>query len=197
MTLPGLDRRFPLAGRRLLLLTVLSFAITSLGLLGSPPAASAWSAGKFSSSSERELVKLTNQSRADAGLTSLRVDRDLTEIARWRSKDMIDRDYFSHDIPGAGSVFDEMQRRGYCFRVAGENIGWNNYPDDIATAAIHQMLLDSEGHRRNIEGAAWDLIGIGAYKGPSGKKVWTILFVDECPTPSAARSPSGSRSRSR
>jgi hypothetical protein len=59
------------------------------------------------------------------------------------------------------------------------------------------MLLDSEGHRRNIEGAAWDLIGIGAYKGPSGKKVWTILFVDECPTPSASRSPSGSRSRSR
>src|SRR5687767_14132615 len=73
-----------------------------------------------------------------------------------------------------------MQRRGYCFKLAGENIGWNNYPDDIATEAIHQMLLDSPGHRRNIVGEAWDHIGIGAYKGPTGKKMWTVLFADKC-----------------
>ncbi len=177
------------AGRRLAMLTALSFAITSLGLLAAPPSAAAWSAGEFSSGSEQELVSRTNQSRANAGLKALEVDPDLTAIARWRSKDMIDRDYFSHSIPGGGSVFDEMQRRGYCFKVAGENIGWNNYPDDVATEGIHQMFMDSPGHRDNIMGSAWDLIGIGAYKGPTGKKMWTVLFVDACGSTAPAPTP--------
>ncbi len=74
-------------------------------------------------------------------------------------------------------------------RSAGENIGWNNYPDDIATAAIHKMFMDSSGHRANILGKAWDVIGIGAYKGPTGKKMWTVLFADKCGTTSTAPKP--------
>ncbi len=64
--------------------------------------------------------------------------------------------------------------------MAGENIGWNNYPDDIATAAIQQAFMGSAGHRANIMGKTWDVIGIGAYKGPTGKKMWTVLFADKC-----------------
>ena len=80
---------------------------------------------------------------------------------------MIDRDYFSHYIPPDGkTVFDVMSSKGYCYKLAGENIGWNNYPDDIATEAIHQAFLDSPGHKANIMGNAWDAIGVGAYKGP-------------------------------
>jgi uncharacterized protein YkwD len=41
---------------------------------------------------------------------------------------MIDNDYFSHSIPGVGNVFDVLDQRGYCYEVAGENIGWNTYP---------------------------------------------------------------------
>jgi hypothetical protein len=75
-----------------------------------------------------------------------------------------------------------MSERGYCFNLAGENIGWNTYADDVATAQIHQMFMDSPGHRENIMGRAWDVIGIGAYKGPGGKKMWTVLFADKCGT---------------
>ena len=132
------------------------FAITSVVGLAHPGAALAWDAGSYSSASERELVALTNRSRAAAGLRSLKVDSALTSIARWRSKDMIARDYFSHDIPGYGSVFKRMDARGYCYRIAGENIGWNTYPDDDATAAIHRMFMDSPGHRENILGRAWE-----------------------------------------
>jgi uncharacterized protein YkwD len=155
-------------------------AITSVVGLAHPRAALAWDAGSYSSASERELVALTNRSRAAAGLRSLKVDSALTSIARWRSKDMIVRDYFSHDIPGYGSVFKRMDARGYCYRIAGENIGWNTYPDDDATAAIHRMFMDSPGHRENILGRAWEVIGIGAYKGSDGKKMWTVLFADKC-----------------
>ena len=58
---------------------------------------------------------------------------------------MIERDYFSHTIPGYGKVWDKLHAIGYCYKVGGENIGWNNYPDDIATAAIHKMFMDSSG----------------------------------------------------
>ena len=79
---------------------------------------------------------------------------------------MIERDYFSHTIPGYGKVWDKLHAIGYCYKVAGENIGWNNYPDDIATAAIHQMFMDSSGHRANILGKTWDVDRHRRLQGP-------------------------------
>jgi uncharacterized protein YkwD len=157
-----------------------AFAVSSVATLATPRLVDAWSGGSFSSSSERALVSMTNRSRAAAGLRSLRIDSTLTSVARWRSKDMIERDYFSHRIPGYGSVFKKLDSKGYCYKVAGENIGWNTYPDDDATAAIHRMFMDSSGHRANVLGRAWDVIGVGAYKGSDGKKMWTVLFADKC-----------------
>jgi hypothetical protein len=98
---------------------------------------------------------------------------------------MIERDYFSHTIPGYGKVWDKLQSVGYCYKLAGENIGWNNYPDDTATTSIHDQFMNSSGHRANIVGD-WDNIGVGAYKGPTGKKMWTVLFADKCGTTSTA-----------
>jgi uncharacterized protein YkwD len=166
-------RHFPLA-------VALLVAATSVVGLARPTTASAWDSGAYSSSSERELVALTNRSRASAGLRSLKVDSTLTSVARWRSRDMIERDYFSHDIPGYGNVFKKLDSKGYCFKLAGENIGWNTYPDGDATAEIHQMFMDSSGHRKNILGRQWEAIGVGAYKGSDGKKMWTVLFADKC-----------------
>jgi uncharacterized protein YkwD len=175
-------RRSPIA-------LALVVALASFITLAAPARVAAWSSGTFSSASERELIALTNRSRASAGLRSLRVDSTLTSVARWRSKDMIDRDYFSHDIPGYGSVFKKLDSKGYCYRLAGENIGWNTYPDDQATAAIHQMFMDSAGHRENILGKAWEVIGVGAYKGADGKKMWTVLFADKCGSVGSAAKP--------
>src|SRR3972149_2995536 len=48
--------------------------------------------------------------------------------ARCGSRDMINRNYFSHSIPPSGTkLFDERKRRGYSNVVAGENIGKNNF----------------------------------------------------------------------
>ncbi len=171
------------------------FLLTSVFTLAVPVATLAWSGGTFSSTSESDLVAMTNRARASAGLKALKVDSTLHTVARWRSKDMIDRNYFSHSIPGYGKVWDKLNAIGYCYNVAGENIGWNNYPDDIATGAIQQAFMDSAGHRANIMGKTWDVIGIGAYKGPTGKKMWTVLFADKCgstapkPTPKPTTRP--------
>src|SRR5690349_6769528 len=175
--------------RRLPLAVALLFAASTAITLAVPAATLAWDANAFSSTSESQLVTLTNRARASAGLKALKVDSTLRSVARWRSKDMIDRNYFSHDIPGYGKVWDKLNAIGYCYNVAGENIGWNNYPDDLATSAIQQAFMDSAGHRANILGKAWDVIGIGAYKGPTGKKMWTVLFADKCGGTSTAPKP--------
>ena len=173
--------------RRTAMAIVLLFGITSVFTLVAPAETFAWDKNSFSSSSAADLVALTNRSRASAGLRSLRVDSTLSSVARWRSKDMIVRGYFSHSIPGYGKVWDKLHAIGYCYKVGGENIGWNNYPDDVATAAIHKMFMGSSGHRANILGRAWDVIGVGAYKGPTGKKMWTVLFADKCGTSTAPK----------
>jgi uncharacterized protein YkwD len=187
MSVPTLDptRRH----RRLPLAIALLFGLTSVITLAAPAATLAWDTNAFSSTSESQLVTLTNRARANAGLRALKVDSTLRSVARWRSKDMITRNYFSHSIPGYGKVWDKLHAIGYCYRVAGENIGWNNYPDNLATAAIQQAFMNSSGHRANILGKAWDVIGIGAYKGPTGKKMWTVLFADKCGGTSTAPKP--------
>jgi uncharacterized protein YkwD len=176
------DERPLAAGpRRFAAMVALAFAITAIGLFAAPGPTNAWSSGEYSSSSEKALVAMTNQSRAAAGLKALKVDSTLTVVARSRSKDMIVRNYFSHNIPPSGKmVFSILDAKHYCYSVAGENIGWNDYPDDVATKTIHQMFMGSADHRANILGKRWDVIGIGAYKGPSGKKMWTVLFADKC-----------------
>ena len=166
--------------RRAALIVAVLFGLSSVASLAQPGDAFAWDQGSYDSTSERDLIALTNRSRSSAGLKVLKVDSTLTSVARWRSKDMIERDYFSHDIPGYGSVFKKLDAKGYCYKVAGENIGWNTYPDDVATAAIHKMFMDSSGHRKNVLGRAWDVMGVGAYQGPGGKKMWTVLFADKC-----------------
>jgi uncharacterized protein YkwD len=167
--------------RRFALGLAVAFAITAIGLLAHAGPTFAWDPSNFSSSSERELVGLTNQARASAGLRALKIDSTLTSIARWRSKDMIVNDYFSHNIPPSGKmVFSVLDSKGYCYSLAGENIGWNNYPDDAATATIQRQFMASPDHRANILGKRWDAIGVGAYKAPNGKKMWTVLFADRC-----------------
>lgn len=169
------------ATRRLALLAALALGLAAAGLLWAPTTARSWNDGAFSSRSEGELVARTNQSRAGGGLLALKVDPDLTAIARWRSKDMAARDYFSHSIPPTGQMaFGVLEDEGYCFTLAGENIGWNTYGDDVATDQIHDAFLASPGHRANVMSDRWDKIGVGAYKGPDGKKLWTVLFADTC-----------------
>jgi uncharacterized protein YkwD len=177
---PGHHRR-SLAGLATIAALALAVAIPSSVIAADD--GGYWAPATFSAQDEQLLVTLTNQARAAAGLPALKVDSALHDMARWRSKDMIDRHYFSHSIPPDGKkVFDYLQASGYCFKVAGENIGTNNFPDDIATQTIQQGFMDSSGHRANILGTGWDSIGIGAYEGPDGQHMWTVLFADKCST---------------
>jgi uncharacterized protein YkwD len=163
----------------------LALALAAL-VMGSSPAY-AWAAGSFSPDDEALLITLTNQDRASAGLPALTNDSYLHKEAEWRSKDMADRNYFSHSIPPSGTkVFDDMSKDHYCFKVAGENIGLSTYSDSAATARIERAFMGSASHRANIMGN-WTRIGVGAYKAADGRKIYTVLFSLPCGSSSKAK----------
>jgi uncharacterized protein YkwD len=163
-----------------------TFALLAIG--GTVAPAAAWSTG-FSSSDEQLLFSLTNQDRASAGLHSLVYDSYLHKEAEWRVKDMADRNYFSHKIPPTNvMVFTFMQKDGYCFNVAGENIGSSTYPDDTATAYIETGFMGSPTHRDNILGT-WNNMGVGAYKAADGHKLYAVLFSIPCSAPKPTPKP--------
>ena len=155
----------------------------------------AWDASAFSPADEQLLFTLTNQDRASAGLNALVNDSYLHKEAEWRAQDMGVRDYFSHQIPPSNNmVFTFMQSDGYCFKVAGENIGFSTYPDDVATTNIEIGFMGSAAHRANILGT-WAHMGVGAYEAANGNKLFAVLFSIPCsvtvpkPTPVTTPAP--------
>jgi uncharacterized protein YkwD len=170
-----------------------SLLLAAAAIIVAAGTAFAWDASAFSPADEQLLFTLTNQDRASAGLDALVNDPYLHKEAEWRAQDMGDRDYFSHQIPPSNNmVFTFMQSDGYCFKIAGENIGLSTYPDDVATTNIEIGFMGSPAHRANILGT-WAHMGVGAYEAANGNKLFAVLFSIPCsvtvPTPTPVTTP--------
>lgn len=152
----------------------------------------AWSgpataAGWDQATAEATLWQLLNGTRANNGLNVLIQHGTLVGIARWRSQDMIQRDYFSHTILGTGyQVYHWYDLNGLSYTLGGENIAWNNgYSDADSPVAAHNGFMGSAGHRANILGASWTHGGVGAWAADSvmflgalrNPRVYTELFM--------------------
>lgn len=112
---------------------------------------------------ETQMLSLVNAERSRAGLPALSADPQLMKIARLKSQDMVNRNYFSHQSPTYGSPFDMLRTYGVTYRAAGENIALNQ-----TTTAAHTALMNSSGHRANILGRQYTRVGIGIVRGSRG-----------------------------
>ena len=119
---------------------------------------------------EQQVVELTNQERAKAGLSPLKVDLELSRVARIKSQDMRDQGYFNHNSPTYGSPFDMMRNFGISYRTAGENIAMGQRsPQEVVNA-----WMNSDGHRRNILNPNFTHIGVGYV---ADGNYWTQQFI--------------------
>jgi uncharacterized protein YkwD len=183
----------------------LAALVSGLVLVASMPGiAFAWNSYSDSPTEESRLLTEINQLRAASGLGALTLDSTLVTEARKRSKDMYDRNYFSHNIPPDGHlVFSELQAMGYCYKAAGENIGFNNFPDTQTTTENFNEWKGSSGHLANMKGA-YNVVGIGIFKGDgrdhgSGAfsvdtaaypvHVFTAVFAQKCSSPTPTPKP--------
>ncbi|WP_078414858.1 SafA/ExsA family spore coat assembly protein [Priestia abyssalis] len=124
---------------------------------------------------EQQVVQLTNQERAKYGLKPLVSDWELARVARFKSDDMRDKNYFSHTSPTYGSPFDMIKNFGITYRSAGENIAaGQKTPEEVV-----QAWMNSSGHRANILNKDFTHIGVGYSKGGSYGVYWTQMFMSK------------------
>jgi uncharacterized YkwD family protein/spore coat assembly protein SafA len=122
---------------------------------------------------ENEVVRLTNEQRAKYGLPPLKIDWQLARVARYKSADMRDKNYFQHNSPTYGSPFTMMKNFGIQYRTAGENIAaGQRTPQEVVNA-----WMNSPGHRANILNKNFTHIGVGYAKGGSYGHYWTQMFI--------------------
>jgi len=121
---------------------------------------------------EAKMVNLVNQARTGQGLKALSVNSQLVTLARRKSQDMVDKNYFSHTSPTYGSPFDMMKNAGIKYSTAGENIA-----GAATVESAHQSLMNSPGHRANILNSSFTQIGIGIVSGSQYGKIFTQMFI--------------------
>ena len=122
---------------------------------------------------ENEVVRLINIQRTSRGIPALTVNWQLARVARYKSQDMVNKNYFSHTSPTYGSPFTMMQNFGLKFSAAGENIAYGQ----SSAQAVVTAWMNSPGHRANILSSAYTQTGVGAAKTADGTLYWTQDFM--------------------
>ena len=151
---------------------------------------------------ELMVHQLINSERASYNLSELTFDDTLALVARLHSKDMDQRNFFSHVNPdgqdptarGAALKYACYKNFGSFYTVGiAENIFETHtyttiwYTDGVETSRDYQTSqglvsqvvsgwMNSPGHRENILTASYDKEGIGVYIGKDGKVLVTEDF---------------------
>lgn len=124
-------------------------ALAALTLAFALPAGRAMAASTFEAhyttasvtSQEQIAGNLLNLDRSNYNLPGLTIVPALSRIARLKSEDMRDNQYFAHTSPTYGDVRSMLTKMGYAYTVAGENIA-HHATIEKAQAA----LISSPGH---------------------------------------------------
>ncbi len=166
-------------------------------LVWAPQPATGWD----QSAAEATLWQLLNGDRTNNGVAPIAQHGTLVSLARWRSQDMVDRDYFEHVILGTNyQVYHWYDTNGLSWSKGGENIGYNNgFSDADSPVKMNEGFMNSSGHRANILNPDWTHGGVGAY-GKDGAmwggkirniRMYTELFVrlKSAPAPTPAPTP--------
>lgn len=117
-----------------------------------------------------EVLRLVNVERAKAGCRPVDHDPKLATLARDFSRDMAERDFFSHTDPDGRTPWDRAEQAGIS-NLGGENIARGQQ----SAEAVMNSWMNSEGHRANILNCDYKTLGVGVHLAPGGPW-WTQNF---------------------
>jgi uncharacterized protein YkwD len=122
--------------------------------------------------SESEVVLAANKARSDLGLAPVIINAKLSAAAQSRAEHMVQNNYFDHVTP-AGEMFSNfLQRSGYVYRQAGENIAMQQ----TTVESLLQAWQLSPSHQRNLANTAFTDTGVGvAYGEVGGREGWFVV----------------------
>ena len=119
-----------------------------------------------------EVVTLVNEERKKSGLSALKEDPELSQLAIIKARDMINRNYFEHNSPYYGQSWDMATLFDYDYTSFGENIARNfQSPKEVVNA-----WMASDKHRANILNKNYTNIGVGVKPNESRNYYWVQLF---------------------
>lgn len=130
--------------------------------------------GYISNITPRQIVDLTNQQRINQGLEPLNLDSQLTNAAYQKAQDMLAKDYWAHVSPTGEQPWAFINRAGYEYLYAGENLA-RDFSD--APSTINAWMA-SPTHKDNIINPHYADIGVAVVEGEL-KGIKTTLIVQE------------------
>ena len=123
-----------------------------LGIIGAPVVL-----GETSRLDGKKVIELINKIRHENGLKRLKVNPLLSQAARMKANDMIKRGYWSHKTPEGKSPWVFIEKAGYQYQVAGENLAKGFRSDqELVKAWVRSPL-----HRKNLLDKDFQEVGIG------------------------------------
>lgn len=151
--------------------------LTVVPLLGhGTVAAAAPTTAEFDAAEDR-VEELINRRRDNRDMRPFRHDSRVATLARARSQDMIDRDYFDHRDRRGHYADYYLDRAGVRFTRMGEIIAWGHSDGDLLASAEEavDLWMDSAPHKKLILGGN-NYFGAGvATDGRTWK--WTVIFI--------------------
>ena len=125
------------------------------------------------SKEQLEVLNLVNKERKANGLKPLTLNKELSNVANIKSRDMIEKGYFDHTSPTYGSPFDMMKKFNISYNTAGENIAMGQK----TPSEVMNSWMNSSGHRANILNSTYTELGVGIQKDSNGTIYWTQMFI--------------------
>lgn len=111
------------------------------------------------------LVNLTNKDRVSRNIAELKINQLLENAAQMKANDMAEKGYFAHNTPDGKTPWYWLEKAGYEYQYAGENLAVNF----VDSGDVHTAWMNSKGHFLNIINPKYTEIGIatstGLYKG--------------------------------
>jgi uncharacterized protein YkwD len=135
---------------------------------GACPSANATAGQASHRSMVRSTLCLLNAERSRRGLRKLRLSKRLSKAAKRHARDMVRRNFFSHNSLNGSSFLDRIRRTGYLRGagswMVGENLAWGAGRRSSPALTV-RAWMHSPGHRRNILTPTFRHIGIGIVYG--------------------------------
>jgi uncharacterized protein YkwD len=124
---------------------------------------------------EQDLFAATNRVRDKHGLSRLRHNDALANVARAHSKDMMESGFVGHISPSTGRPVDRLRAAKVTHLVVRENVA-----QAYSTEEAMRELMNSPAHRENILSRDVTEVGIGIAvnrEGPTPVLLVTQLFM--------------------
>ncbi len=118
-----------------------------------------------------EVVRLTNQKRAEHGLPALTFNGTLSGAAVAKANDMLAKDYWAHIAPDGTTPWQFFKNAGFAYKFAGENLA----RDFSSAQAAVDAWMASASHRENLLSTKYKEIGIGVAEGDLAGQDTTLI----------------------